>query len=109
MTAKFTSETAPRAGRAVGARNKITNAFLEKLAADFEAHGDSVIRVVRVERPAEYLKVVAALLPREFSVSGEKLGEMCEEELAALLEQIRELRTKGRAEPEPEGQRGPLH
>ena len=38
-------------GRAKGARNKLSQAFLEAFAADFEKHGAEVIRIVRMEKP----------------------------------------------------------
>ena len=38
-------------GRAKGARNKLSVAFLEAFAADFEEHGAEVIKIVRVEKP----------------------------------------------------------
>ena len=53
-------------GRKPGARNKLSHAFLEAFAADFEAHGVEAIRIVRMERPAEYLKVAAYLMPKTF-------------------------------------------
>ena len=39
-------------GRAKGARNKISTAFLEALAKDFEEHGVDAIKIMRVEKPA---------------------------------------------------------
>ena len=37
-------------GRAKGARNKLSVAFLEAFAADFEEHGAEVIKIVRISR-----------------------------------------------------------
>ena len=54
-------------GRTRGARNKLSVAFLEAFAADFEQHGEEVIKIVRIERPHEYLKVAAYLMPKEFT------------------------------------------
>src|SRR5215831_8495555 len=53
-------------GRRLGARNKISTKLLEAFAADFEAHGVEAIKITRVERPAEYLKICAALVPQAF-------------------------------------------
>jgi len=53
-------------GRRTGARNKLSQAFLEAFAADFEAHGIETIRIVRMERPHEYLRVAAYLMPKAF-------------------------------------------
>jgi hypothetical protein len=52
-------------GRPKGARNKLSEDFLETLAADFEAHGRAVIERVREEYPHHYLKVIAALMTRQ--------------------------------------------
>lgn len=56
------------AGRPKGSRNKLGEAFVQALFEDFGHHGPDVIRRVREERPADYLKVVAGLLPRELKV-----------------------------------------
>jgi hypothetical protein len=42
---------------------------LEAFAADFEGHGADVIKIVRVEKPHEYLKTAAYLMPKEVSMS----------------------------------------
>ena len=53
-------------GRQKGARNKLSHAFLEAFAADFEQHGIEVIKIVRMEKPHEYLKTAAYLMPKTF-------------------------------------------
>src|SRR5262249_29394490 len=53
-------------GRRAGARNKISTKLLEAFAEDFEAHGIEAIKITRCERPAEYLKICAALVPQAF-------------------------------------------
>lgn len=52
------------AGRPKGARNKLSDAFLRALADDFDANGKEVIETVRAERPYDYLKVCASVLPK---------------------------------------------
>ena len=39
--------------------------MLEAIAEDFALHGKEAITIARIERPTEYLKLVASLLPRE--------------------------------------------
>jgi hypothetical protein len=46
-------------GRPKGACNKLSEAFLQALADDFDANGAEVIERVRQERPHDYLKVCA--------------------------------------------------
>ena len=55
------------AGRPKGSRNKLSDAFLQALADDFEAHGKGVVETVRTERPQAALeravRAVSALPP----------------------------------------------
>ena len=46
-------------------RAELQTQFLDDLAEDWKEHGKGAIRIMRIERPAEYVKVVAALMPRE--------------------------------------------
>jgi len=73
-------------GRAKGARNKLSVAFLEAFAADFEQHGAEVIKIVRVEKPGEYLKTAAYLMPKEFEITETRLMEIPDDELDAFIE-----------------------
>src|SRR4029453_9005423 len=52
-------------GRRKGSRDRIETKMLEAIARDFEEHGEEAIKICRLERPNEYLKLVASLLPRE--------------------------------------------
>jgi hypothetical protein len=76
-------------GRAKGARNKLSVAFLEAFAADFEANGAEVIKIVRVEKPAEYLKTAAYLMPKEFEITENHLMEIPDDELDVFIEYAR--------------------
>src|SRR5438093_1383329 len=49
--------------REKGARNRLSEQFLQAIADDFELHGVEAIECVRLNRPHDYLKVVASLLP----------------------------------------------
>jgi hypothetical protein len=55
-------------GKPEGARNRLTAKFLHELAEDFERHGKKAIVKTREADPATYLKVCAALVPKEMSV-----------------------------------------
>jgi hypothetical protein len=72
-------------GRPKGAKNRLSWSFLSALADDFEEHGVSTIRICRIERPHEYLKVVAGLMPKEFEFSDNRLGELSDDELDAVI------------------------
>ena len=77
------------AGRPKGSRNKLSDAFLQALADDFEAHGKWVVERVRTERPQDYLKIVASVMPKLMEV--EDVGPPCraadlsDDELAAIV------------------------
>lgn len=57
-------------GRIPGSKNKISEKFITALTADFEQHGETVIERVRSEKPENYLKIVADLVPKDFNVNG---------------------------------------
>ena len=46
-------------------KNRLQAAFLNDLFEDWKEHGIEAIRVMRDEKPAEYVKVVASLMPKE--------------------------------------------
>jgi hypothetical protein len=60
------------AGRPKGSRNKLGEDFIAALAADFEEHGTAAIVKVRADRPQDYLRVIASLLPKEISIKDER-------------------------------------
>jgi hypothetical protein len=62
------------AGRKRGSRNKLSQSFMDALDADFEQHGVDVIVKVRVEQPAVYFKVIAALMPAKLETSHTELS-----------------------------------
>ena len=57
-------------GRPPNARNKLSNAFIEALSADFEEHGTDVIEELRAESPSKYCNVIARLMPKLLELSG---------------------------------------
>jgi hypothetical protein len=59
----FTPQTAPRNGRAPGARNKINARawkVIDTLLTDYKEHGDKVVTTLRIERPYEYVRASLA-------------------------------------------------
>jgi hypothetical protein len=82
------------AGRPKGSRNKLGEDFLTALAEDFEEHGKEAIAACRENTPAAYVKVVAALLPKQLEVSdlAKPVTRMTDAELEAI---IREAQAEG--------------
>ncbi|MGN6772634.1 MAG: hypothetical protein ACTHJQ_22710 [Rhizobiaceae bacterium] len=75
-------------GRPKGSRNKLGEAFLEDMLADWEANGPAAIREVRETKPDAYLKVVASILPKDLNVNINQMDHMTDEQ---LVERIRSL------------------
>jgi len=75
-------------GRKKGARNKLGEAFIAALHDSFEEHGPETIEAVRTEKPDQYLKVIASLLPKEMNLNVNDAESMTDDE---LIERIREL------------------
>lgn len=59
------------AGRPKGARSKLGEAFIDALLADWGDNGIQAIKDMREDRPGDYVKVVASILPKEIEHSGE--------------------------------------
>ena len=83
----FEKGRAKTGGRRKGTRDRIGTAFLAK---DFEEHGVDAIKICRIERPTEYLKIVASTLPKEFEITDSRLEEISDNELDALIDLARQ-------------------
>jgi hypothetical protein len=77
--------TSGNPGRPKGSRNKLGEAFIEALHDDFLANGPAVIETVRVEKPDQYLKVIASILPKQLEIKSDAFEGMSDDELAALV------------------------
>ena len=80
-------------GRPAGSRNKLQADFVKALAEDFDEYGIGVIRIVRAERPHEYLRIVASILPKELLFPDNVLEDMDDAELVDTLATIRRLKS----------------
>ncbi len=75
-------------GRPKGSRNKLGEAFLKDLLADWEQHGVAAIEACRTDKPDVYLRTVAGILPKELNVKVNEYEEMNDDELIALIRQL---------------------
>lgn len=73
-------------GKPKGSRHALGEAFVKALHDDFVEHGVAVIEAVRTEKPDQYMKVVASLLPKEFKI--ETTSDLTDEQLDARLRQL---------------------
>jgi len=92
----FNSDNAPRQGRRPGVRNRLAHGFLVDLHKEWQAHGAEVLKIMRVERPVEFAKLVAGTLPREFNITHDtEIEALTDDQLDDLVVRIRALRTGG--------------
>lgn len=76
------------AGRPKGSRNKLTEAFIEAMHASFVAHGPDTIEIVRTEKPDQYLKVIASLVPKDVNLTVNNLDDLSDAELAERIQSL---------------------
>ena len=75
-------------GRPKGARNKLAGQFLDDLQALWQEEGADVLREARAEKPMEFAKMVASILPRELLVRRAPEDDMTDDELADAIDQL---------------------
>ncbi len=75
-------------GRPKGSRNLLGEAFLSDMLDDWKVHGTKVIEAVRAEKPDQYLKVVASILPKELNIRAGEFDDLTDDELARELANI---------------------
>lgn len=84
------------AGRPKGSRNRLGEDFVKALADDFEKHGPQAITKVRADRPQDYLKVIASLLPKQAEITVNEYEQLNDAQLRnALSAAIRDLAAFG--------------
>ena len=78
-------------GRPKGARNRLSEAFLEALEDAWHVKGQEVIDKVIQDRPHEFLKVIAGLLPKDVRLNVSEYADLSDEQLLMQLQKIYEL------------------
>jgi len=82
MSNEFIRGRPKTGGRAKGAKNRLSHAFLTALAEDFEQHGVEALKIARVEKPVEYIRIVAGLMDS-------RLTDLSDEELDVFIAKLR--------------------
>ncbi len=77
-------------GRAKGTRNKLTGDFLTALSQAFEELGPAAIKIVAKTEPANFLKVIASLVPKELDITDNRLKEFSDDDVDAIIAEYRE-------------------
>jgi hypothetical protein len=75
----------------IAARAALAAALLETIAADFAHHGKEAVEALRKERPHDYVKLVAALLPKDIQSEHSSIEDMSDDEFAGVLAAVRSL------------------
>lgn len=75
---RFVAGNSGSGGRPRGARAKLGEAFLQAMQEDFAKHGVVAVEAVRVEKPDQYLKVIASILPKEIEMGDQTMQAMVE-------------------------------
>jgi hypothetical protein len=60
-------------GRKPGVRNRISHKFLENLHAEWERSGEAALKIMAVEQPSEFAKLVGSLLPKQTEIDAPSL------------------------------------
>jgi hypothetical protein len=89
-------------GRKPGSRNRLSKAFVDALASDFEQYGAGVIKVLRAENPSAYCHLVASLVPKELDLEVTNKATELREWMAWITTDIARamIRTDAPAAPE---------
>jgi hypothetical protein len=85
----FLPGRAKTGGRIKGSRNLISEAFLKDLAAEWEASGPAALKVMAKTDCSGFVKVAAALLPKEFTIDDNRLKDISDDELEILINELR--------------------
>jgi hypothetical protein len=78
----------PGPGRPRGPRNKLGEAFLSDLLVAWEQHGRDAINRVVEEKPEQFLKVVASLMPRDVNIKIDPLSDLSDKQLVERISQL---------------------
>jgi hypothetical protein len=62
---RFLVGNKPPGGRPLGSRNKLTENFLAAVEASWRKHGATVLDRVAQEEPAQYLRAICMLMPKD--------------------------------------------
>ncbi len=84
-------------------RDALADAFIADFFADWREHGHEAIAAVRADKPADYLRIAVAILPKERNAKPESIDELTDAELFDRLAHLAaraglEVRARARGE-----------
>ena len=62
---------------------------VSKWKTRFEQHGVEALKIARIEKPVEYIRIVAGLMPKEFEIMDSRLADLSDEELDVFIAKLR--------------------
>ena len=78
-------------GRQAGSKNKLHAKVFDSLLKEWEEHGDEVLRIVRMEKPDVWLRVVTSVLPREVMFTDDRISQLTDDEIRDYLAALPEV------------------
>jgi hypothetical protein len=95
-------------GRPRGSRNRLTARIFEDVLSHWNepiegrniTKGIAALEVMRKEKPAEYVKVVLSIMPKELNISDSTVAELSDEQIDAMIKTLRRQVVGVAAEPE---------
>jgi hypothetical protein len=73
------------------------------LASDFAQHGADAVKALRLERPHDYLKLVAAFMPKNLPPANPTVEDMTDDEFIRVLNALRPRAPGGGSAPDGDG------
>lgn len=80
-------------------KERLGKLLVADLCEHYAQHGMKAIERVCEERPADYLKIAVALLPKELHVKADNLSTLTDAEFAQLVAAVRSLEASGGDQP----------
>ena len=83
-------ESGNPAGRPRGSRHKLSEVFLGEVCTAWQEQGRAAIDAMIAKNPADFVRVVASLVPRQFDLSPQDpYGDIGDDELEEILTVLR--------------------
>lgn len=78
-------------GRPKGSRNQFCEAFIADLHDAWKQRGAEAIQSMIDDKPGDFVKVAAGLLPKDFNINTNVMDDLTDDELAATIDTIKSL------------------
>lgn len=85
---RFVTGGKPGPGRPKGSKNKLQEDFLRDVLEAWETRGPQAITGMINEKPSEFVKMVAGLMPKDVHLNLNDHSEMTDDELAERVRQL---------------------